>query len=84
MGEPERTALIDDGTGVYLWDGRDTALLGKEWVFMGLYRCERCGRSVTIVRFTRDDSERVFGRQKQCPGGCEAARAWLEPAANAI
>jgi hypothetical protein len=51
---------------------------------MGLYRCERCGRSVTIVRFTRDDSERVFGRQKQCPGGCEAARAWLEPAANAI
>ena len=72
MGEPERTAaVIDDGTGVYYWDGVDKALVGEDWVFMGLYRCEGCGRSVTIVRFARDDeSERQFRRQKHCPGGC--------------
>jgi hypothetical protein len=90
MGEPERTtAVIDDGTGVYFWDGVgvDTALVGKEWVFMGLFRCEGCGRSVTIVRFARDaDNERQFRRQKQCPGGCESVVSWLEsaPAATAI
>jgi hypothetical protein len=85
MGELERAAVIDDGTGVYFWDGRDTRLIGKEWVFMGLFRCERCGRSVTIVRFTRDErSDRLFCRQKLCPGGCEAEHAWLEPATNAV
>ena len=87
MGELERAtaAVIDDGTGVYFWDGRDTTLIGREWVFMGLYRCDRCGRSVTIVRFKRDEaSDRLFRRQQQCPGGCDAEHDWLEPATNAI
>lgn len=87
MGEQlERApaAVIDNGTGVYFWDGVATALVGKEWVFMGLFRCECCGRSVTIVRFERDvDSDRLFRRQKQCPGGCDSVHDWLEPASNA-
>ena len=84
MGE-RTTAVIDDGTGVYFWDGVDTTLIGKEWVFMGLFRCEHCGRSVTIVRFTRDeDRDRQFRRQKQCPGGCDSVHDWLEPAASAF
>jgi hypothetical protein len=84
MGEPERAAVIDDGTGVYFWDGLVSTLAGKEWVFMGLYRCECCGRSVTIVRFAHDNySDRAFRRQKQCPGGCESTHDWLEPAASA-
>jgi len=80
MGEQREPAVIDDGTGVYLWDGTDTALIGKEWVFMGLFRCEGCGRSVTIVRFTREDRDRdqLFHRQKQCPGGCDSVHDWLE------
>ena len=85
MGEAQRAAVIDDGTGVYLWDGRDTTLLGKEWVFMGVYRCESCGRSVTIVRFAGDAyDDRLFRRQKHCPGGCEAVHAWLTTAPAAI
>jgi hypothetical protein len=76
--------VIDDGTGVYFWDGVELsrALLGKEWVFMGRFRCEGCGRSVTIVRFERDDDrDRLFRRQKQCPGGCDAVHEWLAAAA---
>ncbi|HLL23534.1 MAG TPA: hypothetical protein VK427_15460 [Kofleriaceae bacterium] len=75
MGEA-LPAVIDDGTGVYFWDGRDAAL-GTEWVFLGRYRCERCGRAVTIVRFQRDEAHRLFVRHKQCPGGCDAEHAWL-------
>ena len=85
MGEPRHAGVIDDGTGVYLWDGRaldPERLLGREWIFMGLYRCERCGRSVTIVRFAGDAySDRLFVRHKHCPGGCDAVHAWLEPQA---
>ena len=88
MGELEparRPAVIDDGTGVYLWDGRDVESLGKEWVFLGLFRCEQCGRSVTIVRFAGDDySDRLFRRQKHCPGGCDAVHDWLEPATHVL
>lgn len=84
MGEPERAAVIDDGTGVYFWNGLDTTLLGKEWVFMGLYRCEGCGRSVTIVRFEHEATDRLFHRQKQCPGGCDSEHEWLEPATNLL
>ena len=88
MGEQlERApaAVIDNGTGVYFWDGVDTALLGKEWVFMGLFRCECCGRSVTIVRFEHDvDGDRLFHRQKQCRGGCDSVVDWLAPATNAV
>jgi hypothetical protein len=88
MGELDQeraAAVIDDGTGVYFWDGHDTTLLGKEWTFMGLYRCESCGRSVTIVRFGGDAfNERLFHKQKQCPGGCDSVHDWLEPATNTI
>ena len=70
-------AVIDNGSGVYFWNN-DPQLL-KEWTFMGVFRCEACGRSVTIVRFTGDDydNDRAFRRQKQCPGGCEAVHDWL-------
>jgi hypothetical protein len=74
MGTPDRAAVLDDGTGVYLWDGRDTAQLRQDWVFMGLFRCEDCGRSVTVVRFTREERDRLFHRKKQCPGGCAQVR----------
>lgn len=83
MGQPRSVAVIDDGTGVYFWDGRMPSgqPFGKEWVFMGLFRCEQCGRSVTIVRFAGHDySERQLSRQKQCPGGCESEHEWLETA----
>ena len=73
MGEPVRPAVLDDGTGVYLWDGIDTARFDKEWVFMGLFRCEDCGRSVTVVRFTREERAQLFHRKKHCPGGCATA-----------
>ena len=75
MEEPRPAAVLDDGTGVYLWDGTDTTRFAKDWVFMGVFRCEDCGRSVTVVRFTHEERAELFHRKKQCPGGCASVRA---------
>jgi hypothetical protein len=77
MGESANAAVIDNGTGVYFWDNDPRVL--EEFVFMGVFRCEQCGRSVTVVRFAGDDytHDRAFRRQKHCPGGCEAVHEWL-------
>lgn len=82
MGEPaERTAVIDDGTGVYLWHGYEKHR--DEWVFMALYRCDQCGRDVTIIRYDRAKlDERSLTRLRVCPGGCASATQWLAPAAS--
>lgn len=49
--------------------------LENNWVFLGVFRCERCGRSVTIRKTTRgDDDDRFFHRHRHCPDGCEPAR----------
>lgn len=64
MGERKR-----DEIGV--WNG--TTPLGNDWVFMGVFRCESCGRSVTIVNSTREERA-LFHRRKRCPGGCATVR----------
>lgn len=45
----------------------------SDWVFMGMFRCERCGRSVTIRKATRSDEERLFHRHRHC-ADCAPAR----------
>jgi hypothetical protein len=78
----EQPAVIDNGTGVYLWRGQHKQAMSDQWVFMALYRCEHCGREVTIVRFDRANvDERSLRRMKACPGGCASVQQWLEPAA---
>ena len=68
-------AVIDDGTGVYLWRGDEPHLQGRDWVWKALYRCEACGRAVTILRFERDPAaEQGMRRLRTCPGGCAAVR----------
>ncbi len=85
MGQPaDRAAVIDDGTGLYLWEGLRDGLEKHraEWAFLALFRCEHCGRDVTIVRADRSKiDERSLSRMRACPGGCEAATQWLAPAA---
>lgn len=71
-------AVIDDGTGVYLWSGDEQHPTTREWVWKALYRCEQCGRAVTIVRFERDTAaEQGMRRLRTCPGGCGAIREHL-------
>jgi DNA-directed RNA polymerase subunit RPC12/RpoP len=73
-------AVIDDGTGVYLWSGEEQHPMGKEWVWKAIYRCERCGRAVTILRFERDAAaEQSMRRLRTCPGGCASIRERLQP-----
>jgi hypothetical protein len=69
-------AVIDDGTGVYLWRNDEPhPTMAREWVFKALYRCEACGRAVTILRFERDvAAEQGMRRMKTCPGGCASVR----------
>jgi hypothetical protein len=58
-------------------ESSEELLDSKDWVFLGMFRCERCGRSVTIRKTTRgpaDDDERLFHRHRQCPEGCEPVR----------
>jgi hypothetical protein len=72
-------AVIDDGTGVYLWSGDDHPMI-REWVFKAIYRCERCGRAVTILRFERDAAaEQSMRRLRTCPGGCASIQEHLRP-----
>jgi hypothetical protein len=72
--------VIDDGTGVYLWSGDEPHPLGNEWVFKAIYRCEQCGRAVTILRFERDTAaEQTMRRLRTCPGGCTSIRERLQP-----
>lgn len=80
MGEGTATAIIDTGSGVYFWRGRNQQRVEGDWIFMALFRCESCGRDVTILRFDRaHGDERTLARQKTCPDGCTSARAWLAP-----
>jgi hypothetical protein len=73
-------AVIDDGTGVYLWTGEEPNAIGRDWVFKALYRCEQCGRAVTILRFERDAAaEQTMRRLRTCPGGCAAIRELRSP-----
>lgn len=68
-------AVIDDGTGVYLCRADQPPPTAREWVFKAIYRCEQCGRAVTIVRFERDAAaEQGMRRLRTCPGGCEQVR----------
>jgi hypothetical protein len=80
MDEPERSnvpAVIDTGRGVYLWNGVEQPA-GEDWVFMALYRCEQCGRAVTIVRFHRDlADEHGLHRLRTCPQSCTSISQWL-------
>jgi hypothetical protein len=77
-------AVIDDGTGVYLWSGDEQHPMGKEWVFKAIYRCEQCGRAVTILRFERDvAAEQSMRRLRTCPGGCASIQTRLSPAPRA-
>jgi hypothetical protein len=42
-------------------------LLENNWVFLGMFRCEQCGRSVTIRKATHNsDDERLFHRHRYC------------------
>jgi hypothetical protein len=86
MGEQaERARVIDNGTGVYFWHGSDKQRVGDDWVFMALFRCEQCGRAVTIVRFDRSSvDEPRFRRMRVCPGGCSAVHEWLAPADHGL
>jgi len=80
MGEGTATAIIDNGSGVYYWRGRDKQRVEGDWVFMALFRCQQCGRDVTILRFDRSQlDERNLTRLKTCPDGCTSTRPWLEP-----
>ena len=74
-------AVIDDGTGVYLWRGDEPHPMAREWVFKALYRCEACGRAVTILRFERDAAaEQGMRRLRTCPGGCTSVHERPAPA----
>ncbi len=83
MGEPatavsSATAVLDNGTGVYLWHGRERHHVPDDWVFMARFRCDHCGRDVTIMRFDRTQvDERRLLRLKGCPGGCDSIQQWL-------
>lgn len=80
MSELDRVpAVIDDGSGVYLWTGvEEHRAQHREWVFMARYRCEQCGRDVTIVRFERDLSdERGLRHLRTCPRSCASISQWL-------
>jgi hypothetical protein len=80
MSELHQAAVIDDGTGVYFWHGHDRHSVGEDWVFMALFRCDQCGREVTIVRFEKGSvDERSLSRVRACPGGCGEVRSWLQP-----
>jgi hypothetical protein len=71
-------AVLDDGTGVYLWSGTEAHRTDEEWVFKALYRCTKCGRSVTVVRFAGDHVEDRWLRSlHSCPGGCASIVRWL-------
>jgi hypothetical protein len=75
-------AVLDDGTGVYLWSGEEQHLVAqaREWVWKALYRCEACGRAVTILRFQRDAvAEQGMRRMRTCPGGCASIHERLQP-----
>jgi hypothetical protein len=83
MDQPKQAsqlAVIDDGTGVYLWRADEPHPQAREWVFKALYRCEDCGRAVTILRFERDAAaEQGMRRLRTCPGGCAQVRERPQP-----
>jgi hypothetical protein len=71
-------AVLDDGTGVYLWSGTERYRIGEEWVFKALFRCAKCDRAVTVVRFEGDTVEDRWLRSLHgCPGGCASIVKWL-------
>jgi hypothetical protein len=71
-------AVLDDGTGVYLWSGSESHRLGEEWVFKALFRCAKCDRAVTVVRYAGDRVEDHWLRSLHtCPGGCASVVRWL-------
>jgi len=76
-------AVLDDGTGVYLWAGNETHRASEEWVFKALFRCEQCDRAVTVVRFEGDHVEDHWLRSlRTCPGGCASVIRWLQATAG--
>ena len=79
MDTPTRApAVLDDGTGVYLWIGTEPHRASEEWVFKALFRCAKCGRAVTVVRFEGDKVEDRWVRSLHaCPGGCASIVHWL-------
>jgi hypothetical protein len=79
MANLERSpAVLDDGTGVYLWTGTESHRSSEEWVFKAIFRCVKCDRAVTIVRFEGDHVEDRWLRSlHSCPGGCDSVVRWL-------
>ncbi|HEU0030294.1 MAG TPA: hypothetical protein VFQ53_06675 [Kofleriaceae bacterium] len=72
-------AVLDDGTGVYLWGGTEPYRADEEWVFKAMFRCDRCNRAVTVVRYAGDHVEHHWLRSLRtcCPGGCASVTSWL-------
>jgi hypothetical protein len=63
-------SVLDDGKAVFLWNGAEHRR-DEEWTFLACFRCEQCGRSVTVVRFEGDVyDQRALSRLRVCPGGC--------------
>jgi hypothetical protein len=81
--QPRAPAVLDDGTGVYLWTGVESTRVAADWIFKALFRCERCNRAVTIVRFEGFRVEDHWLRSlRTCPGDCASIVRWLPSAAG--
>jgi hypothetical protein len=71
-------AVLDDGTGVYLWTGTESPRVAEDWIFKALFRCTRCNRAVTVVRFEGSTVEDHWLRSLHtCPGGCASIHRWF-------